>query len=574
MFIRPSADKSFRKQMICVFLLLLAVLLCSFAAGFAEEPLPSAFRLIGVPHGKSASVRSTPAHKGEVLFTLEAGESCEIIGQKDKYYIVKAHDRTGYVDSTQLDTQATEADPAVPEFICPAVSLEDPIPDRHADYLVLQGVLTTDQPVETLFIYVWDERLYRVEKTVIKPLPQPSSSISMDILANALRFSQFSGGRKTVYLEGVCGGETRLFFRSPAYICRENSEPAHVTGLCKGLPGSLTDTKLTTAWKATRREPALQFTIPEEAGAVLMTLEWKDFPGPVTVELLDADGGVLSELSRAGNFYMDAVPLSSGVREVRMTPQNAEAALSSVRVYSEPYPRHVIQEWEDIPDKIDILFVSTHQDDEMLFFGGAIPAYAAQEDLTVAVLYMTTCSRLRCREGLDGLWTAGLRYHPIFLGLEDYNTFNVMEARARWKQFNPEEMLAEVLCRYRPEVVICQDYNGEYGHGQHKLTASLVTSAIENAADPGRPDCWNVKKFYVHLYGENQVYMNWNEPLDSTGVITPMFLAMEGFDKHRSQHAYFSMRRDGTRYDNTLFGLVRTTVGPDLLKNDFMENIR
>ena len=92
MFIRPSADKSFRKQMICVFLLLLAVLLCSFAAGFAEEPLPSAFRLIGVPHGKSASVRSTPAHKGEVLFTLEAGESCEIIGQKDKYYIVKAHD--------------------------------------------------------------------------------------------------------------------------------------------------------------------------------------------------------------------------------------------------------------------------------------------------------------------------------------------------------------------------------------------------------------------------------------------------------------------------------------------------
>ena len=257
-----------------------------------------------------------------------------------------------------------------------------------------------------------------------------------------------------------------------------------------------------------------------------------------------------------------------------MTPQNAEAALSSVRVYSEPYPRHVIQEWEDIPDKIDILFVSTHQDDEMLFFGGAIPAYAAQEDLTVAVLYMTTCSRLRCREGLDGLWTAGLRYHPIFLGLEDYNTFNVMEARARWKQFNPEEMLAEVLCRYRPEVVICQDYNGEYGHGQHKLTASLVTSAIENAADPGRPDCCNVKKFYVHLYGENQVYMNWNEPLDSTGVITPMFLAMEGFDKHRSQHAYFSMRRDGTRYDNTLFGLVRTTVGPDLLKNDFMENIR
>ena len=52
-----------------------------------------------------------------------------------------------------------------------------------------------------------------------------------------------------------------------------------------------------------------------------------------------------------------------------------------------------------------------------------------------------------------------------------------------------------------------------------------------------------------------------------------MFLAKEGFDKSKSQQAYFSMERHGNLYDNHLFGLYYTSVGPDVQKNDFMENI-
>ena len=560
------------KACVCLFLLVLVFCLPAFSS--ADEPCPRAFRMIATPKGSSAAVRTVPGKKGEVLFNLEAGDSCEVIGQQDSYYIVCKDGQTGYAAASLLNTEAAEASPAVPESLCSGVSLEDPIPDRHADYLVVQGTLTSDKPVEALFLYVWDERLYRVEKTVIKQLSKPATSVSMDILAKALRFSKFTGGRKTIYLEGVCNGETYLFFRSPAYICRENEEPAHVTGLCRNLPGTLTDTKLSTAWKATKSKPSLRFSVPEEADAVLMTLEWKNIPGPFTVEMLDADGSRLSLADKAGGFYMDAVPVSTEVREIIVTPRDQDDALSSVRVYREPYPRHVIQQWEEVPEKLDILFIATHQDDELLFFGGAIPAYAAREDVNTAVLYMTSCSRIRCREALDGLWTAGLRCHPIFLGLEDVYTFNQQEANSKWRSDDPLGMLTEVICHYRPEVIVCQDFDGEYGHGQHKLTASLVRSAIERAADPELPDSWDVKKFYVHLCKENQVHMDWNQPLDDTGVITPMFLAMEGYDKHRSQHAYFSMRRDGAHYDNTLFGLCRSTVGPDAAGNDFLENIR
>ena len=149
-----------------------------------------------------------------------------------------------------------------------------------------------------------------------------------------------------------------------------------------------------------------------------------------------------------------------------------------------------------------------------------------------------------------------------------------------WKKLGVQQMIVEALRRYKPEVIVCQDFNGEYGHGQHKLTVQLAADAVALANDPQydpesaeKWGIWEVKKMYSHLYPENVIHMDWTQPLDESGVITPIFLANEAYDKHRSQVASFNMRRDGKKYDNTAFGLYYTTVGPDINKNDFMENI-
>ena len=84
---------------------------------------------------------------------------------------------------------------------------------------------------------------------------------------------------------------------------------------------------------------------------------------------------------------------------------------------------------------------------------------------------------------------------------------------------------------------------------------------------------WEVKKVYLHLYSENQIKMDWDQPFSPDSPISPIFLAKEAFDKHRSQQGYFTMEEFGTVYDNRLFGLYFSTVGPDVLKNDFFENI-
>ena len=522
-----------------------------------------------------------PGKQAEASFRMDPGETCLVLGESGTFFRIEKDGAAGYVEKRFM-TMRPEASPAIRESPCASVSLADPAPGRLDTHLVLQGTLTSDVPMDTLFFYVWDERQFTVEYARMIPLREPSRSVSMEDYPFLLPMKEMEGGRKTLVIEAASGADLFVLYRTPAYVRGKSLELPHVTRLCSGLPFSLLDTDPDTAWNARPGAPSLAFSVPEGAQAVIMTLEWKVPPEAFTVDMMDEDGRLLSRTDKGDGFYADCVDLPPEVRRVIVTPVGEKAALSTLRLYAEPYSRHVIQKWEKIPDKVDLLIISAHQDDEFLFFGGAIPAYAAREDMTTAVLYMAFCNRMRYREALDALWSAGLKYHPIFLGLKDGLFPSVKEARGVWDREDPPGLirLIRVIRQYRPEVILCQDFDGEYGNPQHKLTAILTAEAVEQAAredvDPESAalyGVWQPRKLYVHLYAENQIRMDWNVPLDDTGVITPMFLAKEAFDRNLSQTASFSVEGDGAKYDNTLFGLYFSTVGPDEEKNDFMEHI-
>ena len=578
------ADRHLDRHIIRTLALLLAAawiaaLLPAGPSGLAEGA-PVSFRYIGT-FKNSANVLEAPAKKSAVVVKAEKGDACEITGVLDKYYRVRYGERDGYVGKGNLTPEAVLQETPVPEAICETLKLADPIPDRHEEYLLLEGEITAEEPIESVFIYIWDERLYKVEYMKAKAPEKAAAPLGTEWLATAMPTNKLTGGRKTVVVEGVSGGETRVLFRSTAYVCRDANEPAHITSRCKGVPKNLLDTKVSTAWVPTKSKPSLTVTLPPDGEAAVMTMEWKVPPLSLKIEQLDESGGVLSVKETEDRFWSGYVVPEAGAAAVRITPSPEKGALATLRVYGENYPRHVVQQWDPMPEKINILMVSTHQDDEILFFGGAIPYYSAREDTAVGVVYMADCGRIRYREALDGLWTCGLKYHPVFLGLEDYQTYNLAEARALWKEDEPVEKLVRVIRRYKPEVILTHDFDGEYGHAQHKACAQITAEALEAAArEDFDPDSvkeygtWQVRKMYVHLYGENQIHMDWTRPLGEDEVVTPIFLAMEAYDKHRSQQAYFSMRKQGVTYDNTLFGLYYTDVGPDIQKNDFMENAR
>jgi len=244
-----------------------------------------------------------------------------------------------------------------------------------------------------------------------------------------------------------------------------------------------------------------------------------------------------------------------------------------------------VQIWSPPLEKADLLVLPTHADDEYVMFGGLLPTYAGERGMAVQVVYLTnhrTTEPIREHERLDGLWTAGVTAYPIVGEFPDlYKTKASLEAAEA--TFGRQAVLAfqvEMIRRFKPDVIVGHDLNGEYGHGAHILNAQTLTEALEISAEASMfPESaqeygvWDVPKTYLHLYKEGQVILDYNTPLDRFGGKTAHETAVEAFAKHATQTIYYTVRQSGTWQDTRKFGLYRSTVGPDTGTGDLFENI-
>lgn len=269
-----------------------------------------------------------------------------------------------------------------------------------------------------------------------------------------------------------------------------------------------------------------------------------------------------------------------------------------------------VQIWQEPLTEADLLLISSHSDDEQLFFAGILPYYTLERGLQVQVAYTVqhfeangVWDHRRPHEQLDGLWTVGVRNYPVMSSFPDLYS----ESTDRDRAFASAEKvfagagvsyddfcsyITECLRRFKPLVVVSHDLNGEYGHGTHVLTASALTEAIGFATDPQKyPEsaeeygCWQVEKTYLHLYGENKITMDWDTPYDSMGGKTPFEMTQAGFDCHKSQHWcwfydwLYGKNNSITKatqisgYSPCEFGLYNSQVGVDVTGGDFFENV-
>ena len=262
---------------------------------------------------------------------------------------------------------------------------------------------------------------------------------------------------------------------------------------------------------------------------------------------------------------------------------NVDSALCDVYAF-EPDCRlpDWVQIWQPAHERADLLLLPTHGDDEFVFFGGMIPYYAGERGLKVQVAYLTNhwSQILRPHEVLDALWHAGLRNYPVIGPFEDKWADSLEEAEAVFSRYDAAVYLTEQIRRFKPSVIIGHDLLGEYGHGQHVLQALSLTDAVAAAADADifpesaeQYGAWNTPKLYLHLYGQNEIVMDWNVSLNHFGGKTAMDIAREAFALHESQQGFFYVYGEGDDWDSRRFGLYRSTVGEDVAKNDVFENI-
>ena len=323
-------------------------------------------------------------------------------------------------------------------------------------------------------------------------------------------------------------------------------------------------------------------------------IEWTKFPG--SWKLFDGNGGTL--FGRKG-FLHEFSEIKGGTKYAEIRREK-EISVKKIYVFTEGELPAWVQVWDVPCEKADLMLCTTHADDEQLFFLGVLPYYAGELGLNVQVVYFVNHNDTDSRphELLNGLWTVGVRNYPVIGDAPDAWSESLSEGLANFKDsgFSEEKLIGyqvEMLRRFKPQIVVGHDVNGEYSHGQHIVNTHTLRKALEICNNPDeyvesadKYGVWDVPKTYLHLYEENQINIDWDIPLEKFGGKTAYEVSLEGFKCHESQHwtwfaKWIGLKSDwGVKkaadikdYSPCKYGLYRTTVGADVKKKDFLENI-
>ena len=257
-----------------------------------------------------------------------------------------------------------------------------------------------------------------------------------------------------------------------------------------------------------------------------------------------------------------------------------------------------VQKWEKESKKADLLLISTHADDEHLFFAGLIPTYVARGyEVQVAYLTYHADNPLRYHELLDGLWNAGVTKYPVMGGIPDAHSKSLdVSLKELEKNDLTEDYVIKyqvsLIRRFHPEVVVTHAINGEYGHGQHILNNYTLKKALPVSNKPseyedldGKP--WSPKKVYFHSSNNTGLYLDIDTPLDYFDGKTAFNVSQDSFRFHATQlHSgwlydwiYGSddsihSSKQITKYSPNYYTLYYSSVGEDKDNNDLFENIK
>ncbi len=245
-----------------------------------------------------------------------------------------------------------------------------------------------------------------------------------------------------------------------------------------------------------------------------------------------------------------------------------------------------IQSWSVGSDQTDLLLLATHSDDDQLFFAGLLPLYTSKGGINVQVAYFINHydTYNRTHELLDGLWHCGVTTYPEISPFPDGYSESIDEASGYLLSQGFDKTAIEdyhkmLLEKYKPLVVVLHDFDGEYGHGAHKLATKSFVEAVESGVSEHTPE-----KIYVHLYPENKITLDIDTPLNNLGGKTPFQVSQEAFGFHKSQHwtwfyswiygknSDITMSSQIRSYNPANYGLYFSSVGNDT-SNDILENV-
>jgi len=308
-------------------------------------------------------------------------------------------------------------------------------------------------------------------------------------------------------------------------------------------------------------------------------LKWYSMPEVFELTELDGEGGEIATRTIDAPLLNAYYEIDADARGLNIRSDEG-MELCEISFYSEGTLPDGVYDWQQPAEKADILLFSAHADDEFLYFGGTIPTYAGERGLNVQIVYMACDERTRMDEAMEGLWLCGVRNAPVFAGFKDAYTETLEAAEKRWGHDETLSAIVDYIRRFKPEVIVTHDLEGEYGHGAHRITAHCTLEAVSVAADgtqflesAEQYGAWQTQKLYLHLYKSGAITMDWRVPLEAFDGKTALEMANLAYQCHVSQQEYHKNVYDTGDYSSAEFGLAYTMVGTDEIGGDFLENI-
>jgi len=341
------------------------------------------------------------------------------------------------------------------------------------------------------------------------------------------------------------------------------------------------------------KDSTIKFTSEENIYGIYIIYELKSEKGLIKNSQKEANIGTNNFLHE----YINISELIGPSKEITLN-YNDNVKIGEIYVLNEGELPDYIEVWNEPSEEADLLLLSTHSDDEQLFFLGLLPTYVSR-GANVQVVYFAhhNDNPKRLHEQLHGLYTVGIRNYPILGFIPDAYSESLEGAIKNIEKVNITlddtiNFQVEMIRRFKPLVVVGHDELGEYSHGQHILNTHVLKNALEKTNDKTYHEesykkygLWDVPKTYIHLYKENQITMNYDEPLPYFNGKTAYEVSKEGYKKHNSQQwTWFTKWINGSNnsytkatdiktYSPTEFGLYRSLVGEDINKNDMFENL-
>ena len=451
----------------------------------------------------------------------------------------------------------------------------------------ISGTFYCSKIISKLDISVIDRDQFDCLNIITKKIN--SKSINLQDYSYQMHFDKILPGEKSLKMTLIDTNNNILFFYKNFTILGRAKEPIHITNYCKievketnfDIKNIINSTENN---KNTFYNGTINIRIPNSKKIDGILIKFFQANNNYTILSYSKERKLINYYNNSGypmiHKYFKLSEETSNIK-INIKGNKKQKGICLLRVYEKNKVGFSVEQWKP-PEKCDLMVVSSHRDDELLYFGGTIPYYSFIKKKKICTVYMSGNDIIRLREALSSQWSMGIKNYPIFMGFMGGNHLNINNTLNIW---GGEEFvigkLVEKIRQYKPKVIVTHDLKGEYGHPSHKTTSLVVKKAILLAVNSNKfNSSYNifgtheVKKLYIHLYKRNQVIMNWHKRSHFLNYKTPFELACIGYDKYYSQHRIFGMNfKIVKKYPNNLYGLIYSKVGKDIKKNDFFENI-